>query len=139
MKSIPIEKIIGNRKLNPKEIAALLFPSNGHAMLALKRVMKGEGVLDANQMQVLATHLGVSTDALYNDYARDWEAKTDKKKHRFVAGDWEAVLDCVAGTTSIFLKGKLAVKEVLHAKEIELSEYLNLLNNQIQIFQNEYD
>lgn len=136
MKKIDLAKILQCYKLDATEVATLLFPTNTHAGLALKRVMGGKGLLDADQIAKLAFFLNVSIDDLYAD---QWaHSERGERLHRFENGDYFAELDPITWVTKVYHKNSLLHETVLHAGTVTLTEYFKQLNLIIKNFKDEF-
>ena len=122
MKTIDIAKIIQDRNLNAKELAASLFPLHRFPDMALTRLIQGKGVLDANQISLLAELTGQSVSALFNQ--EEWIASSREGIIFFSSGDFRAELDMERNTSKVFHKGSIFHETILHTTSIPLSEYL---------------
>ena len=133
--AIDLKKIIDQKGLDPKKLALQLFPSHAEPDRALKRILKGDQVLDASQISKLAFLTGLSYDDIFKGKA--WRSISSGDVMVFENGDYTAELDLKHLTTKVYHKGGLFHDTVLHSGAIRLSEYLNFLNNLINIYQNE--
>ena len=122
MKTIDITKIIQDHNLNAKELAASLFPLHRFPDMALTRIIQGKGVLDANQISLLAELTGQSVNALFNQ--AEWVASSRDGLMFFESADFKAELDMQHGTSKIFHKGSIFHETILHSTSIPLSDYL---------------
>jgi hypothetical protein len=129
MKKIDLGKIIKAKKLDETEVAELLFPSNSYPKLALRRVVKGEGVLDADQISKFSLYSGIPIAELYT--GNEWRSDIDGNKHVLVSGEYKAILDTSTWTTTIFHKESLFHEFIMHSPTIGLSEYIERLNHEI--------
>ena len=77
VRKIELALLVSESEYTTEQIAAALWPTNRHAILAYKRVAKGEAVLDANQIVKLSELLGLSIDDLFSKPPWDIEAKKD--------------------------------------------------------------
>jgi hypothetical protein len=110
-----------------KQFAEELFPEHKHPELAFRRMMKGHGVLDAEQLSKLATLLGCTIQELFS--GGSWKAKASHNKiHIFTSGDFTAELDTVKFISSVYKNNSLIHEEVIHKTSISLSEYLTDLD-----------
>ena len=134
MKSIDIAKIIQDRNLNAKELAASLFPLHRFPDMALTRIIQGKGVLDANQISLLAELTGQSVNALFNQ--EEWIASSREGIIFFSSGDFRAELDMDKNTSKVFHKGSIFHETVLHSTSIPLSEYLKEISASVLKFKN---
>lgn len=130
MNVLRIEELIKQRKLDKKEVARILFPSNTYPKLALKRVFDGDGSLNATQMSRLAAFLDCSVQDLF---CVDWKYRATKKAFIFTKEDdkgvrYKAVLDMQTGKTRIFADKEIYFETILHSKMIVLKDYIAFLN-----------
>lgn len=139
MQSIDLNTIMQEREISKSRLAKLLFPNNSYPELALKRILKGYALLDADQISKLALYLDVSIGYLYN--GRDWTSKpiTAEGTLSFCNGDYRAELKKTrAGWhTRLFHKKSLFHEEVINSDTVKLKEYLHNLNLLIKKFENE--
>ena len=134
MKSIDIAKIIQDRNLNAKELAASLFPLHRFPDMALTRIIQGKGVLDANQISLLAELTGQSVNALFNQ--AEWIASSRDGLIFFSSGDFRAELDMERNTSKVFHKNSIFHETILHTTSIPLSEYLKEISASVLKFKN---
>ena len=81
---INLKKIV--LKMEKKEIAKQLFPGNKYPVLALNRVIAGEGSLDANQISKLSKLSGIPIEKLFDKVELDkitWIIKIFRNKNLF--------------------------------------------------------
>ncbi len=129
MKKIDLGKIIQAKGLDESEVAQQLFPTNAHPKLALRRVLKGDGVLDADQISKFSLFSGIPIAELYT--GSEWASSIDQNKHVLTSGDYKAVLDTSTWTTKIFHKDSMFHEFIIHSPTIGLSEYIERLNKEI--------
>jgi hypothetical protein len=124
-----VEAMVADLGMSKKEIAVQLFPTNRHPDLALNRVMKEEGVLDADQISKLSFLSGIPIGRLFGD----WDMNTTKDGlHVFTNDQYRAELDTNTWTTKIFKSGSLSHELAIHSGSITLSEFINIINIQIE-------
>lgn len=127
MSKIDLMAVMDKYKLDKKDLAVALFPSNKYASVALTRVLNGINLLDSEQLSKLASMAGVSVDSLYTD--RQWEQTSNKSGEIiFTKDDFRAVLNTDTWITKLYAKETLKHEEVLSSKTVPLSEYLEKLN-----------
>ena len=130
MKTIDLRQLVERSGKDRKEIAEELFPGNKFPVLALKRVMAGHAVLDANQISRLALYLGVPIETLFTG---DWKGgRSEGNNVTFEKGNWRAEYDRVTGITRIFHRDTIYHEEVLHTSAVPLREYIEALDNLIK-------
>ena len=129
MKTIDVKKVISTAGLDYSEVAAQLYPGSGHPRLALNRVAKGDGQLDAVQISKLALLAGVSISEVFGE--SPWSGIAQGSKLTLLNGDYKAELDKETWAVKVFDKGSLFHDEVLVKKHIPLSEFIEMLNSLI--------
>jgi hypothetical protein len=127
MKKIDLAKIIEFRKLDPREVATELFPKHKHPMLALNRVLAGDGVLDADQISKFSLFTSIPIAELY--VGQEWSSRIEGTTHVLKSGDFTAYLDSKSWTTKLFLHDSLFHEFILHSESITLSDYIQTLND----------
>lgn len=129
MQKIKLTETIEGLNLDRKEVAETLFPANRFPMMALKRVLDGGAVLDADQISRLALFANVPVASLFT--GEGWGCKSQGKKHTFTNGNFIAKIDMNEGRVEMFHKETLFHTESLISKNIELTELIEFLNKQI--------
>ncbi len=129
MIKINLGKIIKAKKLDEHEVAKQLFPLHKYPKMALDRVNKGEGVLDANQISKFSLYSGIPIAELYS--GSEWKSSIDKTTHILTSGDFTAKLDTTNWTTKLFHKDSLFHTFVIHSSSITLEEYIEKLKSEI--------
>ena len=127
MKTIDVNGIISEQKLDLEEVAQQLFPGNKYPKLALKRVLAGEAVLDANQISKLSLMTGLSIDQLYSE--NGWKSTSKSGVIIFQNGDYKAELSTKTWVTKIFHKGSLFHESVITPGATPVSEYIKKLDS----------
>ena len=123
MSNINLEEIIKNSGIDEKFISEQLFPGNAYPGLALKRVKKGEALLDSTQIVKLSELTGISIENLFEKGG--WKTSSNKNGLLiFENGDFRAELDRTDWTTKIYHKGSLFEDMLLHDKSTPLSTFL---------------
>jgi hypothetical protein len=130
MKKIDLGKIILAKKIDADKLAKELFPSHKYPKLALDRVIKGEGVLDADQISRFSFSSGIPIAELYNQAG--WTSRFEGNTHVLTSGDYSAELDSRTWTTKLFHKSTLFHSFVMHSQSITLGDYLYTLESEIQ-------
>lgn len=135
MNAIDLNRIIEERELDPKQLAAHLYPNNLHPLPALTRVLKEQAQLDENQISKLAALLGVNVSELFK--VRTWSHSFGSNEHTFKNDKFEAVLDTDTWITRIFHAGALVHSTLISNGSITLKEYFITLNTEILKTENE--
>ena len=129
MRKINIPFIIESKGLEVEEVANQLFPKNKHSRLALNRVIAGDSSLNEEQISKLALLAGVPISALFS--GDEWKASYSDNIHTFTNSDYRAELDTTTWITRLFHNNSMIHEQVIHSKNITLSDYLELLNSEI--------
>lgn len=127
MQKIKLKELIKKCALDEKQLAQDLFPGNSYPFLALKRVMKGLSVLNADQISKLSLLTGLSINELF--IGGEWKAARADGKCVFTCGEYEAILDASNGHTKIYHNKSLFHESVFHKNSIPLGEYIESLNS----------
>jgi hypothetical protein len=126
MSKFNLQEVIDKQGLDAKEIARELFPKNGHQVLALKRILKGEAFLNTEQLSRLSQLTNIPIGELYSGGA--WEGSSDKESELvFKSGSYKAVLCTETWVTKIYHNDSLFHDKVIHGGSIALSKYLSSL------------
>jgi hypothetical protein len=137
VKKIDLKKIIEGEALEVKELAPQLFPGAKFPAMALNRIVKGDAVLNADQIAKLCIVTGLTASELY-DYPNWWKGKDLKPGELALEnGEFTAKLNLEKWIVTIEHKGSLFFNEVLCSKTTPLSEFIEMLNNQVLIFKNQ--
>ena len=131
-KTIDLLGIIERLDLNKNELAKELYPSHTHPTLALNRILKNEGVLDANQISKLSMLTGLPISKLFTVGGFTLEGANDGQTLRLTNGEYVAIYDTRKGTTKLYHNKTLFHETVLSKHGIAFSDYLNLLHNIIK-------
>lgn len=134
MKTIDLQKIIQEHKLDAKSLASDLFPTHQHPQMALTRIVQGKGVLDANQISLLAEITGQSINALFGQ--SEWVASSNKALLIFESDEFRAELCMETSSSRVYHKGSLFHETILHTTSIPLSEYLAEISAVVMKFKN---
>lgn len=131
MQTIQLSKIIELQGLDPRFLAMKLFPSHKYPAQALDRVVKGEGLLNSDQVLTLSEITNIPVGFLYA--AGEWTAQGTLNKISFVSGEVVADLDLKSFKTKLshFHKGREFVETVVHPQDIHAKVYLSDLTDLI--------
>ena len=132
MQVINLGQLIEAHKLDPKELAAELFPGIKYPKLALNRILSGEAFLDANQISRLSLYTGIPIEGLYS--GQEWQIKSDSSDIlRIISPDgaYRAELNTQDWTTKIFDRDTIFHEEALPSGSMSLRAYIAYLNNLI--------
>jgi hypothetical protein len=130
MSTFNLTRIIEANKLDRVALANELFPGNKFPEVALKRVLNGLSFLDTNQLNILASVLGLQVSDLFLNEM--WSTRMQNDKIVFYKNDYRVELNTETLITNIFYKDKLVASETLvMEKNIKLSDYLKSINETI--------
>ena len=135
MRTIKVKEIIETRGLDIKEVARQLFPKNKYPDLALKRVIEGKSVLNADQISKLALMAGLQLSELFS--GENWRVFSRKGVHVFTNGEFRAELDTETWVTKVFHKDSLFHESIIHSGSISVSKYLHQLDLIINNFKSQ--
>lgn len=130
MAALNLQRIIDGQGLDPKVLASELFPGNKHPELSLRRVLKGEAALDAEQISKIAQLTGLTFDELYA--GRVWRTSATDTSITFESDDYKAVLDTDTFIAKIYRKDSLIHEEAILRQGIPLKDFLNFVNEIIK-------
>ena len=91
MEKFDIVKVLDRYQPDTDILAKLLFPTAKYPKQAFARVVKGEAELDAQQLVVLASHLGIVVQDLFADTA--WSSFNEDGCICFQRGKYKAKLN----------------------------------------------
>jgi hypothetical protein len=130
MLKIDLVKIIESNQLDFNKISDLLFPMHKYPDLALRRVLKGDSLLDANQISRLATYLDVSVNDLFT--VGGWKSQIEDGFIYFESGQYEAFFNRDNWTCQVFHKKKLLHERVIVNPAISLKEFISYIQTIIE-------
>lgn len=123
MNIINLPLLIEQYDLRTRDIAEHLFPGNKYSKLALDRILNGTTLLNSEQISRLSQFTGIAIENLFSNSR--WEIYSNEKHEvKFNSGDYEAILDTEKMTSKIFHKKHIFHTEVIHARNIQLSEFI---------------
>lgn len=121
-----INKIIEHYNLNVDEVAKALFPHVRYQKLALDRVLKGEATLDTNQLESLATLVGVFVHDLFF-FTDGWKGSSEDGRLVFIKNEYKVKLNYKGTFISIFKKENLVHQELI-SNSMSISEFIEFIN-----------
>ena len=126
MAKLDVNIILERYKLDFKKVAAELYPHTKFPELALKRIVKGEALLDSEQIAKLAALADVQIQALFEPV---WSVRgREGEVINFEAEGYRAVLNLETWETSVFKDNSLFHTEVLSHKTVDIKEYFKTLD-----------
>lgn len=130
MGTFDINDIIARYKPNIEELASVLFPHAKYPLMAFSRVLEGKTKLDTQQIQNLATFLGVNIYDLFT--ISGWAGLTEDKCLTFVKDDYKIKLNYNGAYLLLYKKEKLIYKELSCTTNMTIEEFINYINNLIK-------
>lgn len=125
---INLKSFMDAHKLDPAKTARELFPGNAYPVMAMKRILDGEALMDTDQVERLAAFAGVPVSKVFNNgwsFAADWGE--DRKVYTLESDGWRAEIDRATWVTTLYHNGKAVHEEVICSPTVTLSEMLSAL------------
>lgn len=132
MQKINLEQIIEDHDLDKKNLAEQLFPHHKYAVLAMNRVLSGEGILDAEQISKLSLISGVPISKLFS--SEKWELTNRKHLIVLTNDEYTAEVDTRTWATKVYASGSMFHETVLTSSHIALSDFTKKLDSIINKF-----
>jgi len=130
MQTLDLRRIAETANLKASYLGAHLFPDNKDAAHAVRRVMRGEMLLNSEQIAKLSEVLNVPIGLLFDD--AEWHVSSNRKGLvRFTAYDYYAELDTETMTTIVMRNGAHCFETSTHPRDISLTDYLSQLTDLI--------
>lgn len=126
-----LQGIIDSKELDPKILAAELFPGIEHPVRALQRVLNYKAFLNSEQISKLAFLTGLSFDEIFS--STEWKLQTEEDLIILETGDYKAEINTASWLLKLSKKGSLFHESVLVSQSVKLSELLKFLNNLITV------
>ena len=134
MRQFNINSIIEHYGLNTEDLAKVLFPAVKYPKLAFDRVLKGETELDVQQVEQLASYLGIVVSDLF--FVDGWKNHTENGCLTFSKGKYRAKLNYQGTYLSIYRDNQLIEQRISNASEMTIENFISLLNNIIKTYEN---
>ena len=129
MTNFNISAIIEQHKLEPKSLAAQLFPENAYPMPALKRVIEGEALLNTDQISKLSFMTGIPIAELFTGEKWKGVASKDAEVMTLENGEFKASLNRKTWVTTLYHKNSIFHESVIMDGDlVPLSVYLSELD-----------
>lgn len=119
-----LNKVIKLYNLDTEEVATTLFPHVKYQKLALDRVLKGEAVLDTEQLEALAKLAGVLIHDLF--VVEDWKGSTEDGCLTFLKGEYKVKLNYRGVYLSIY-KGSELIHQELTLNNMNMTEFIEYI------------
>lgn len=126
MQTIKLREIIEAKGLTFEHVGQKLFPKARFPYMAIKRVMDGKAVLDADQISILSQLTDIPVGYLFS--GGEWGASLKGSIITFTSGEYIAELNTQTWQTKIYEKGALFHDVLIHPEGVALSSYLKQIN-----------
>lgn len=134
MKQFNINSVIEHYKLNTDDLAKVLFPTVKYPKQAFDRVLKGETNLDIEQVEKLASHIGVLVTDLFS--AETWKGSCEDGCMTMLKGDYKVKLNYNGVFVSIYKNNNLIEQKISNVPDMTVQEFINYLDNFIKNYEN---
>lgn len=133
MQTLDLKRIMTTANLKASYVGAHLFPNNVDPAHAVRRVMRGETLLNSEQIAKLSELLNVPIGLLFDDASWHMSVKADRRNIiNFRAYDYFAELNTETMTTTLSRNGLVFFEKIItHDRGIGLTEYLSQLTDLI--------
>ena len=131
--TIDVKKIIEHYSLDKDKVAEALFPNIRYKKVALDRILNGQAVIDANQINALSDMIGVLPQELY--MINNWRGEFEDKSIVLKQNDYTAKLNHNGAFLSLYKNNDLVYQEI-NASNISLIDLITYLDNLIKKLQN---
>jgi hypothetical protein len=123
--------VLEHYKLDREEVERALFPHVRYRKQALDRVLKGEGQLTVEQLQILAKLSGVFIQDLFS--LDDWKGGREDDCLTFIKGEFKVKLNYKGVYLSIYKGNDLVKQEITSVDRTveEFLEHITLLINKL--------
>lgn len=132
-----INNILEYYKLNPEDLAKVLFPSVKYPKQAFDRILKGEASLDTIQLERLANHLGILVTDLFS--VNTWGGSSEDGCLILIKGNYKVKLNYNGVYMSIYHNNDLIYQKFSNIPAMTIAEFINYLNNFIKNYENGTD
>lgn len=130
MSRINLTKLLKDSGASLPFIAKQLFPENKFPLASLKRVMRGDALLDSEQIAKLATYLDTPIESLYEETWKA-EASTDDSI-TFTKAGYRVILNLDTFQARIYNEETFETNLILTSRAITLSEFFAKVENIIK-------
>ena len=134
MKQFNINSVIEHYKLNTDDLAKVLFPTVKYPKQAFDRVLKGETNLDIEQVEKLASHIGVLVTDLFS--AETWKGACEDGCMTMLKGDYKVKLNYNGVFVSIYKNNNLIEQKISNVPDMTVQEFIDYLDNFIKNYEN---
>ena len=134
MTQFNINNIIRDYNLDVNEIAEVLFAEAKHPKLALNRILKGEAHLSVEQLEKLASFIGVMPSSLFE--LDSWKDATENGYLGFKKGIFKAKLNYNNTFLTLYKNNEVVSEIVLNTQGMTVAQFIEYLDNLILNHQN---
>ena len=134
MEQFNISNVIEHYKLDTDDLAKVLFPAVKYPKQAFDRVLKGEASLDIEQVERLASHIGVLVTDLFS--AKTWKGRTEDGCLTLLKGEYKAKLNYNGVYLSIYKNSVLIEQKISNVPDMTMGEFISFLDNFIKNYEN---
>ena len=138
--TIDVAKILEKSGLDQKEVAAILFPNNLHAVRSIQRVMHGKAELNADQVKALSRISGIPIEEMYHGTGRWYQRGNLNGQLELRRDDVRVIIDPASWITTIY-KNNVEIQDILITPGItSLRDFIKTINEKIdEYIQNRND
>lgn len=134
MKQFNINNVIEHYKLNTDDLAKVLFPTVKYPKQAFARVLKGETNMDIEQVEKLASYIGVLVTDLFS--AETWKSSCEDGCMTMLKGDYKVKLNYNGVFVSIYKNNNLIEQKISNVPYMTVQEFIDYLDNFIKNYKN---
>lgn len=125
-----LNNVLKNYKLNPADVASIMFPTNKNADLALRRILKGEGHVSVDQLEVLAQYVGVSVSTIYEAGCDLWHDVTEEPDNFCIKrGIYVAKYIYATHVLTVTADDKELFNDVVADGDLLVQDLVNIINS----------
>jgi len=132
MNQINLDKILKDANANLPFIAQQLFPGNKYPLASLKRVMRGDALLDSEQLANLALLLNRPIESLYADVWKAEAIRGDASYISFNRGAYKVTLNLNNLLAQVYHEKTLEQELVLSSASVTLKEFFATIDKIIK-------
>lgn len=134
MEQFNIGNVIEHYKLNTEDLAKVLFPTVKYPKQAFDRVLKGETNLDIEQIERLASHIGVLVTDLFS--ANTWKGSHEDGCLTMQKGNYKVKLNYNGVFISIYKNNNLIEQKISNVPDMTMQQFVTYLDNFIKNYEN---
>lgn len=134
MEKFDINTVIECYNLNVEDLAKVLFPNVKYPKQAFDRILKNEACLDIEQVQALASYLGVMVHELFT--VDTWKATSEDTCLTFLKGNFKVKLNYNNTFLTMYRGNEQVHSEIINNIGLSMTDFINHINNLIKKFNN---